>query len=289
MKSFFENAWDSIVKFADDLGAHAADILVGIVKIIAVIILARIVIYVLRRVFKRILHMRALHRPESAIGKKAETIQTVSDSIIKYAVYFLAFMAILGILGLGTAVASLLAAAGIGGIVIAFGAQSLVKDVFSGLFLLFENEYAVGDYIEADGEKGTVEAITLRTTRIKRFSGEIATIPNGNITKVINYSKGDLLAVIDIGVSYETDIEKASQIMQTMGLEYMASHDNILEEPHVLGIIELEESSIVLRMIMRVKPLTQWETERALRRMIIEEFVKSHVEIPLPHRVIINR
>ena len=157
------------------------------------------------------------------------------------------------------------------------------------MFLLFENEYAVGDYIEADGEKGTVEAITLRTTRIRRFSGETATIPNGSIAKVINYSKGDLLAVIDIGVAYDADIERASQIMQSMGLEYMESHDNILEEPHVLGIIELEESSIVLRMIMRVKPLTQWETERALRRMIIEEFSRSHIEIPFPHRVIINR
>ena len=289
MKSFFENAWDSIVKLADELSSHAADILIGLIKIIAVLLLARLAIFVLRRVFKRILHMRALRRPQSSFSKKADTIKTVSESVIKYAVYFLAFMVILGILGLGAAVASLLAAAGIGGIVIAFGAQSLVKDVFSGLFLLFENEYAVGDYIEADGEKGTVEAITLRTTRIRRFSGEIATIPNGTITKVINYSQGNTLAVTDIAVAYNTDIEKASQIMLSAGLEYMSAHDNILEEPHVLGIIELEESSIVLRMIMRVKPLTQWETERALRRMIIEEFARQQVEIPFPHRVLINR
>lgn len=289
MNVFFESAWKSITEFTNDLGSHAADILIGAIKIVGVVILARIVIYVLRRVFKRLLRTRALRRPESAIGRKADTIQSVSDSIIRYTVYFLSFMAILGILGLGAAVASLLAAAGIGGIVIAFGAQSLVKDVFAGLFLLFEDEYAVGDYIETDGEKGTVEAITLRTTRIKRFSGEIATIPNGTINKVINYSKGDILAVIDISVSYNTDIEKASHIMQSLGLEYMASHDNILEEPRVLGIIKLEDSSIVLRMVVRVQPLTQWETERALRRLIIEEFARSHVEIPFPHRVIINR
>jgi small conductance mechanosensitive channel len=203
-------------------------------------------------------------------------------------VYFIAFMGILGVLGLGTAVASLLAAAGIGGIVIAFGAQSLVKDVFSGLFLLFEGQYAVGDYIEVDGEKGTVSAITLRTTSFKRFTGETVTIPNGSINKLVNYSVGDNLAVLDIPVSYNTDIEKASAIMQSKGLEFMASHDNILEEPHVLGIIELEESSIVLRMIIRVQPLTHWETERALRRMIVEEFARNHVEIPFPHRVVIN-
>lgn len=288
METFFKNAWDSIVKFFDELGSQTADILFGLVKIVAIIILARIVIAVLRRIFKRILHLRVQRRPESAFGKKTETIQTVTDSVIKYAVYFLAFMAILGVLNLGTAVASLLAAAGIGGIVIAFGAQSLVKDVFSGIFMLFENQYAVGDYIEADGEKGTVEAITLRTTSVKKFTGETAIIPNGNITKVINYSRGDNLAVLDIPVSYDTDIEKASGVMQSLGLEYMEAHDNILEEPHVLGIIELEESSIVLRMIIRVKPLTHWETERALRRMIVEEFSCSGVKIPYPHRVVIS-
>ena len=288
MKSFFDSAWDNITKFTDDLASHTTDILIDGIKIIGIIVLSYIVISVLRRISKKILHARSQRHPESSFGKKAGTIQSVSDSIIKYTVYFLAFMGILGVLGLGTAVASLLAAAGIGGIVIAFGAQSLVKDVFSGVFLLFENQYAVGDYIEADGEKGTVESVGLRTTSIKKFTGETAIIPNGNITKVINYSRGDNVAVLDIPVSYDTDIEKASQIMQSLGLEYMASHDNILEEPHVLGIMELEESSMVLRMIIRVKPLTQWETERALRRMIIEEYARNGITIPFPHRVIIH-
>jgi small-conductance mechanosensitive channel len=289
MKSFFEKSWDSITKFFDDLGAHAADIIFGVVKILAIIILAYIVTALVRRLSRRILRLRAQRKPDSSVSRKADTIQTVADSVIKYVVYFIAFMGILGVLGLGTAVASLLAAAGIGGIVIAFGAQSLVKDVFSGLFLLFEGQYAVGDYIEVDGEKGTVTAITLRTTSLKKFTGEVVTIPNGSITKLINYSYGDNLAVLDIPISYSTDIEKASNIMQSLGLEYMTSHDNILEEPHVLGIIELEESSIVLRMIIRVKPLTHWETERGLRRMIIEEFIRSHVEIPFPHRVVISK
>jgi small conductance mechanosensitive channel len=288
MESFFDKALKSITQFWDDLGVHVADILFGVVKIVGIIIVAYVVIVLLRRLSRRILRARAQRRPESAAGRKADTIRTVIDSAIKYVVYFIAFMGILGVLGLGTAVASLLAAAGIGGIVIAFGAQSLVKDVFSGLFLLFEGQYAVGDYIEVDGEKGTVSAITLRTTSFKRFTGETVTIPNGSINKLVNYSVGDNLAVLDIPVSYNTDIEKASAIMQSKGLEFMASHDNILEEPHVLGIIELEESSIVLRMIIRVQPLTHWETERALRRMIVEEFARNHVEIPFPHRVVIN-
>ncbi len=289
MESFVEKAISSVKQFWDDLGARSGDILFAIIKIALIILAAYIVIVVLRRLSRRILKARAARKPGSAAARKAETVRSVVESVIKYAVYFIAFMSILGVLGLGTAVASLLAAAGIGGIVVAFGAQSLVKDVFSGLFLLFEGQYAVGDYIEVDGEKGTVTAITLRTTSLRRFTGEVVTIPNGNISKLVNYSTSDSVAVIDISVAYGTDIEKACSIMRSVGLEYMASHDNILEEPHVLGIIELGESSMVLRMIVRVKPLTHWETERALRRRIVEEFARSHVEIPFPHRVVISK
>ena len=288
MSQFFENVFKSITEFITNLGTKADVLLVGIIKIVAIIVAARIIIAITRRISRRMLRGRAKRKPLSEFYKKAETIQSVSDSAIKYAVYFLAFMAILGVLGLGTAVGSMLAAAGIGGIVIALGAQSLVKDIVSGIFTLFENQYAVGEYIEIDGEKGTVSAITLRTTSITKFSGETATIPNGNITKIINYSRGDHLAIVDMPVSFETDIEKASTIMQSVGLHYKENNDNVLEEPHVLGIIEFGESEIVLRMIMRVKPLTHWATERALRQAIKEAFDAQGVSIPFPHRVVIN-
>jgi small conductance mechanosensitive channel len=224
----------------------------------------------------------------SAMAKKSETIESVAGSAAKYLVYFFAAMAILGVLGLGTTVSSLLATAGIGGIAIAFGAQNLVRDVVSGMFLLLENQYAVGEYIEVDGETGTVEAITIRTTRIQRFTGETTTIPNGSITKVTNYSRGDHLAIVDMSISYESDIEKAGALMHAQGLAYMQNHDNILEEPHVLGVTELSGSSIVLRMIIRVKPLTHWETERALRQLIKDAFGKNGIEIPYPHLVVKN-
>jgi len=151
--------------------------------------------------------------------------------------------------------------------------------VVSGMFMLFENQYSVGEYVEVDGETGTVEAITVRTTSIRRFTGEVMTIPNGSISKITNYSRSDLLAVVDIPLIYGTDIEKASLIMRRAGLEYMEKHDNILEEPHVLGIIELGDLKLVLRMVARVKPLTHWETERELRRVIATEFQAQGVDI----------
>lgn len=288
MEKFFSNIWTSIVDFFQELGSNADEILIGLIKIIAIIIVAKILIVVLRRVIKRFLERSKAKKPLSPMAKKAETIESVAYSISKYIIYFLAAMSILEQLNLGTTVNSLLATAGVGGVAIAFGAQGLVKDVVSGFFLLFENQYSVGEYIEVDGEKGTVEAITVRTTRINRFSGETTTIPNGNILKVTNYSRGDHLAIVDMSIAYEVDIEKASTIMQNMGLEYMANHDNILEEPHVLGIISFGESDVVLRMIIRVKPLTHWDTERALRRMVKEEFDRQDVEIPYPHHVVIN-
>lgn len=288
MGRFLDNAWASIARFFENL-AHDADmLLLALIKIAGIIVLARVVIAITRRILRRVLHTRIRKDPLSAIAKKAQTVQTVLGSAVKYAVGFFAAMAILGVLGLGAAVGSMLAAAGIGGIVIALGAQSLVKDLVSGLFLLLENQYAVGEYVEIDDEKGTVAAVTLRTTRITRFTGELATIPNGSITRLVNHSRGDSLALIDMPVSFETDIENASAIMQAAGLDYMARHDNILEEPHVLGIIEFGESQIMLRMIVRVKPLTHWETERALRQAIKEAFDAQGVSIPYPHRKIIS-
>lgn len=288
MNNFFSNAVKSITNFFESIGGRAGLIVSALFKIIGVLILAKLLIIIVRHVIKRILSKSRKKRPFSSMARKSETIESVSASAAKYLVYFLTVIAVLDILGMGATVSSLLATAGIGGIALAFGAQSFVKDVVAGLFILIENQYSVGEYIEAGEEKGTVEAITIRTTRIKRFTGEIATIPNGSITSVTNFSRGDLIAVIDIPVTFDADIENISNIMRSKGLEYRDSHDNILEEPHVLGIIELSDN-IVIRMILRVKPLTQWETERALRRLIQEEFIKQQIALPYPRRVVIGK
>jgi small conductance mechanosensitive channel len=288
LESFFTNILESIADFFNNIGQYADDVLIAVLKIIGIIVIARIIIALSRRVTRRIVKSRIAHKPHSTIAKKGETIQSVTDSVLKYMIYFFAVMGILGVLKLDSAVGSMLAAAGIGGIVIALGAQSLVKDIMSGMFMLFENQLTVGEYIKIGDDEGTVDAVTLRTTTILRFTGESVTIPNGSIGTIINYSRGGHLAIVDMPVSYETDIEKASELMRHAGLDYMSGHDNILEEPRVLGIIEFGDSQMMLRMVMRVNPLTHWETERALRKAIKESFDKNGVVIPYPHRVIIN-
>ena len=288
MQSFFQNIWTSISSFFAELGSSADQILIGLIKIIAILIVAKLLIITVRHIIRRMLRRRKKNKPMSAMAKKSDTIESVAGSVAKYLVWFLAAVAILDTLGLGSTVGSLLATAGIGGIAVAFGAQNLVRDVVSGMFILIEDQYAVGEYVEIGDETGTVDAITVRTTRITRFSGETTTIPNGSITKVTNYSRGDHLAIVDMSISYDDDIEKASALMEETGLAYMQNHDNILEQPHVLGVMELGDSDVVLRMIMRVKPLTHWETERALRQAIKLKFDENDVDIPYPHIVVKN-
>ena len=286
MGDFFADVWVSISEFFGSIGSRADEILAALLKVAAVLLCAWLAVKLLRRIIRRILRRGRKDKPMSVMAKKADTIETVAASAAKYLVWFLAAAAILGVLGLGSAVGSLLATAGIGGIAIAFGAQSLVKDVTTGFFILMEDQFAVGEYVEIQDEKGTVEAITIRTTRIRRFTGETTTLPNGSITKVTNYSRGDHLAVVDIAVSYDADIENASEVMRAAGLEYMQNHDNMLEEPHVLGVEKLGESDITLRMIARVKPLTHWETERALRRSVREALDSAGLAQPYPRRVV---
>jgi len=289
VSKFFSNVLTNISDFFDNIGQYADDVLIALIKIAGIIVLAGIIIAVVKRVTRRVVKKQTDRKPNSAIAKKAGTVQTVTNSIVKYAIYFFAVMGILGVVGLGDVISSMLAAAGIGGIVIALGAQSLVKDIMSGMFMLFENQLTVGEYVKIADNEGTVESITLRTTTIIKFTGEFVTIPNGSIDTVINYSRGGHLAIIDMPVSLDTDIELAGKLMQDAGLDYMAAHDNILEEPRVLGIIEFGDSEMVLRMIMRVTPLTHWETERALRRIIKEAFDKNGVTLPFPHRIVVNK
>ena len=158
-------------------------------KIILILLVGRLFVVLLQRLVKRILKKTAEKNRLSSFSQRIDTFQSVICSVIKYVIYFFVITSILGVLGLSATVSSLLATAGIGGVAIAFGAQGLVKDIITGLFLLFEDQFTVGETVQIDGEKGVIEAITLRSTRIRKPSGEITTVPNGSITKVTNFSR----------------------------------------------------------------------------------------------------
>jgi len=254
------------------------------IKIIAILIIVRITIkisyIIIDKFFQK--QQKFKFRMEE---RKANTLAVILKSISKYVLYFIAIVPILEVFGISPA--SVLAAAGIGGLAIGFGAQSLVKDIITGFFILFEDQYAIGDYIKVGEFDGIVEEMGIRVTKVRGFSGELHIIPNGNIQTVTNKSRGAMRAWVDVSIAYEEDIDNAINLLNELVKE-MANNKNIVEGPTVLGVTNLGASEVVLSVIAKTKAMEQWAVERDIRKKIKEAFDKAGIEIPYPRRVIIS-
>lgn len=222
-----------------------------------------------------------------ADAKKVTTMTTLTKSAIRYTLYFIGITTILGILNLP--VSSLLATAGIGGLAIGFGAQNLVRDIITGFFILFEDQYSVGDYITVDKYSGIVEEIGLRTTKIRDFSGDLHIIPNGNIINVTNHCRGNMRIMFDVDIAYEADVDRAIKVLENYFEEYSKQEPSIVEGPKVLGVQELSAYSVVLRIWATSKPMEQWRISRELKKGIKKALDEAGIEIPYPKSVMIHR
>ena len=223
-------------------------------KILFIIIFWRIVNAVLNKVINNFFKLSPRLRMDE---KKSNTLSGLMKSIIRYTIYIIMAISVLNVLNIPTQ--SILAAAGLGGLAIGFGAQNLVKDVISGFFILFEDQYAVGDYVSIGSATGNVEDIGLRITKIRAFNGDLHIIPNGEIKTVINHSRGNSLAIIDISIAYEADADKAISILKDIGNSfYENNRDRVIEPPEVLGIISFGESDAKIRMIMKTASLKHY-------------------------------
>ena len=279
---FFQDSWNTV---AED----SYNIVWNLVKIVAIFIAAKILILILRRIVNKIFkRIESRYESTKQLCQRMETMRNLTNSIVRYVIYFFAIVSVLGVLGLGSTVASLLATAGIGGLAIAFGAQGLVKDVVTGLFLLFEDQYDVGDVVRVGGEEGTVESITIRYTRLKKGSGEITTIPNGNISQVTNFCRSNSIAAIDIPLPYETDIPRVSRIIHDVAVKYADENDHVLDTPGLPSMTALGESNINLKMVLKVKPLTNGRTEIELRPLIKDALAREEIDPPYPKRVMLQ-
>jgi small conductance mechanosensitive channel len=257
-----------------------------IIKIIIIWIVASLLIRVGSFLIRSFFDSQA--RSRASINKtKNETLKALTKSILRYTVYFIAVLMILGELGVNTS--SILATAGIGGLAIGFGAQSLVKDVISGFFIIFEDQYGVGDFVKIQDITGTVEEIGLRITKIRGFKGDINIIPNGQITVVTNYSRENSAALVDVNLAYENDIDRAIEIIEKVSREYAAENPDIVEEPQVLGITTMDNVGVTLRLIARTLPMKHWGVERALRKVIKKAFDENNIEISYPRLVVLDK
>lgn len=218
--------------------------------------------------------------------KRADTLSTLLSSILKYTVYLLAVLTIINSI-FDVKITTILTAAGIGGIAIGFGAQSLVKDVITGFFILLEDQFAVGDSVTIDGMTGTVEEIEMRITKIRHFNGDLFIIPNGQIIKVTNHTRGSKTAIIDIRVSYQEDLDKVIEILNKTALEVAKDFEVIIEEPKVLGITEFSPTDVTLRVIAKTLPNENAPVEREMRKRIKEAFDKEGIVIPYTKKVIV--
>ena len=215
---------------------------------------------------------------------KAKTLKTVTNSVIKFAIYFIGVLSILYQLGVPSA--SLAAVSGSIAVAIGLGAQNTVSDIIAGIFILVEEQFHVGDIITVNGCTGTVESVTMRTTRLRDADGTVYIIPNGSISMVTNKCKEYINAVVDVGISYEDDVDKAIEVLKD---EMKKAHEEVsgmLEEPNVLGITGLNDSAVTIRIVTKCETKENYRVERELRLRIKKRFDAEGITIPYPQRTV---
>ncbi|WP_103105028.1 mechanosensitive ion channel family protein [Brevibacillus reuszeri] len=277
-EGFFETVYTQVYGYVTD-----ADMWVNIgmvlLKIAAIILISRIVLSVVQAAVNRIFQ----HRKGSKIQmdqRRVDTMRVLVNNIVRYTLYFLAILMILQLLGID--LKPVLVSAGVLGLAVGFGAQSLVRDIITGFFIIFEDQFAVGDVVTINNMTGTVQEIGLRITRVRSWTGEVHIFPNGMITQVTNFSLQNTLSVVDVSVAYEENLNQVEQVLKEVLQLAQTELTDIVGEPQILGVQSLGPSEVVLRVTAECKPNTHHGVNRNLRAMIRTEFTKRGIQIPYP-------
>lgn len=262
------------------------DILDKLFKIILVFILMYISIKIGKHIIKKVVDKQVKSNATLSLDpQRAKTLGEVLKSILKYSVYFIGITTVLSVIfgGISFTFAS------IGGVAIGLGAQNLIKDFINGFFILFEDQFGVGDYVTIGKFSGIVQSVGIRTTVIKDFSGDVHSIPNGVILEVTNHSRGNIRFIVDVDIAYEEDIDNAIGSIKCCCDEFQKNNSEDINEPiEVLGVTALAASSVTIRVIGRSKPLKQWKMESELRKEIKKTLDKNGIEIPYPKTQLVN-
>ncbi|MGJ7440317.1 mechanosensitive ion channel family protein [Aquipuribacter sp. MA13-6] len=271
--------------------------------VLAVVVVAFVLRYVLHRVIRRFVdRIKAddparrgridLFEPTDPISRarkvqRAKAIGSILQAVVSIAVWTAAVFVILPTLGVN--ITGLVAGAGIVGIALGFGAQTLVQDFVSGIFMIAEDQYGVGDVIDMGEATGVVEAVGLRTTRLRAVDGTVWHVRNGEVVRVGNMSQGWSRAVLDIDVAYGEDLTQVMETLKELGHDMRSDPDwgdKFLDEPEVWGVEALAADGITVRMIIKTVPLEQWVVAREMRRRIKYRFDTLGIEIPFPQRTV---
>ncbi|MET3575884.1 mechanosensitive ion channel family protein [Bhargavaea ullalensis] len=258
------------------------------VKILVIVLLAALFVRIGKSVIRRAFSIK-LKGPIRTSERRERTLIKLLENVLAYVVYFSAIMAILSIFKIN--VAGLLAGAGVLGLAVGFGAQSLVKDIITGFFVIFEDQFSVGDYVKIGEAVGTVEEIGLRTTKIKTYTGELYIIPNGSITEVVNSSIYNSTAVIDISIARETNLQETESLIRSFlaGITGKEDYPEILSPPDLLGVQSLEAHEVILRITAETAPMMQYAVERRLRKDLKKFLEDNHIESAYPKMVMVDK
>ena len=268
--------WKFIHNLFPTLNLYEA--LKNIIYVVMTLVLARVIYWVLDHALKKVL-VKKTGTTLLLAERRAKTLYPLLRSVLFYTISFFALINILDQLWVRPT--TLLAGASVLGLAVGFGAQSLVKDVISGFFVIFEDQFAVGEFVRLDKFEGIVEEIGLRVTKLRDWGGEMHIIPNGTITSVTNFNRGKMRAMVDINLPYDEDVEKAMELIEQVGKNMAEEYkDKIVEGPTVQGIINLGESYIVVRITAYTHPMQQWEVERELRRRTVKALVQGGIRVP---------
>lgn len=275
-----------------DIGEWLLDRIPILVVLLAAIILSTIARIAVRRMQRRIEREGTVTEDQRNLQRAATLTQALSYTV-QVSIWTIAILLVLG--NVGVNLAPLLAGAGIAGVALGFGAQSVVRDFLSGFFILLENQFGVGDLVEVNAAGGSVtgriETLNLRTTSIRAFDGTLNIVPNGNIQLVGNKSRGWARAIIDVGVAYGEDVERVRGVLDELFEELRGEEElreAFIDGPKVLGVERLGEYDVVLRVVAETAPSARIKLERVLRSRIKQRFDERGIKSPLPRQVVIS-
>ncbi len=256
------------------------DILIKILQVLLIIIGGMIIYYLLRILVRRIFSLslkKITFKNPVFVQKRRKTIEKIILSLLRYFFYIVIFLIILSTFGVD--INTILTGAGILGVVFAVGSQNLMKDFVEGFFNVFEDNISVGDYVVIDNCEGNIIDIGLRAIKIKSFSGEIHVIPNSKIGHLINYSLEDGKALVDVLIDYDSDIDKALQVIKKELVNIKENNANILSDPIILGVNKLQTLGYEIRIMCNTVKETHWSVQRYMRGELMKAFNREGIII----------
>ncbi|MEV7428483.1 mechanosensitive ion channel family protein [Nocardioides sp. NPDC092400] len=301
--------------FGNDTVAQVADVIIGKpLAVTVLLVLGLLVRWALHKVVDRLVASaedgvlpdrvtrlpkrgKAVHavaaRDAATQTRRVQRAKTMGD-LLKSVItgILVAIVGTMVLSELGVNIAPIIASAGIVGVALGFGAQSLVKDFLSGIFMIFEDQYGVGDVVDVGEATGTIEAVSLRVTRLRDLNGTVWYVPNGSILRVGNMSQNWSRAVVDVNVAYGEDLVRVQEVLRDVSHGMWEDDDFrnvVIEEPEVTGVEVLAADSVTLRVMVKTAPMEQWGVARELRQRIKARFDHEGIEIPFAQRVVWHR